>query len=405
MQESYWRRQRLRRCLPRRLQVSLSLRRLSSPFFHSLLHSRILSLLLSPLSSSLLLPYLLLSHLPSPFSPLPSPLSLPPPPFSPLPSPLSLLPSPSPLSLLPSPFSPLPSPLSLLPSPFSPLPSPLSFLHSPLGMSTTLAASHLLPSYKLLHHFLVHHLRSSPLPSPLTLSCSPPFSLLSLTLLSIVPSSPHSLTLCSPLTLSPSAPPSLSHPLLPPHSLTLYSPLTLLPFAPPSLSHPLLPPHSLTLCSPLTLPSIANADNCNISYRALPLPFLPLLTPSRPSLQPTPLLAPLYSPPLSSTNADGYNIFYRISVTLTNPGEPTSVAVTMGSDVALTLATSATWLNRTLSDAERAKLGVKLKPKVKKGKLMPRLPRFPLHSATHTKPAALWCLIAQQLISSSWVQC
>ncbi|GJP78974.1 hypothetical protein CLOP_g9231 [Closterium sp. NIES-67] len=68
-----------------------------------------------------------------------------------------------------------------------------------------------------------------------------------------------------------------------------------------------------------------------------------------------------------TNTSDDYNILYNVGVTLTDAGEPTSVTINSGADVALTVDTSgATWANHTLSDAERAKLGGKLKPKGKK---------------------------------------
>ncbi|CAI5952230.1 unnamed protein product [Closterium sp. NIES-64] len=58
---------------------------------------------------------------------------------------------------------------------------------------------------------------------------------------------------------------------------------------------------------------------------------------------------------------------------------PTGVVIKKGADVALTVTTSdAKWTNRTLSNAERAKLGDKLTPKGRKGKQPPPPPPPPL---------------------------
>ncbi|CAI6009029.1 unnamed protein product [Closterium sp. NIES-65] len=79
------------------------------------------------------------------------------------------------------------------------------------------------------------------------------------------------------------------------------------------------------------------------------------------------------------SDANDYDITYSVRVNLTDSGEPTSIVIKKGADVALTVDTSdATWLNNTLSDAERAKLGGKPKPKGKKGKQPPPPPQLPL---------------------------
>ncbi|CAI5475036.1 unnamed protein product [Closterium sp. Yama58-4] len=70
-----------------------------------------------------------------------------------------------------------------------------------------------------------------------------------------------------------------------------------------------------------------------------------------------------------------YDIYYHVRVSLNDSGEPTGVVIEIGADVALTVTTSdAKWTNRTLTDAERAKLGGKLSPKGKKGKQPPPPP-------------------------------
>ncbi|CAI5986752.1 unnamed protein product [Closterium sp. NIES-64] len=75
---------------------------------------------------------------------------------------------------------------------------------------------------------------------------------------------------------------------------------------------------------------------------------------------------------LNTTTYD-YNILYGVGVALTDAGEPTSVVIKKGGDVALTVTTSdATWTNRTVSNAERAKLT----PKGKKGMKPPLPPPF-----------------------------
>ncbi|CAI5511730.1 unnamed protein product [Closterium sp. Naga37s-1] len=81
---------------------------------------------------------------------------------------------------------------------------------------------------------------------------------------------------------------------------------------------------------------------------------------------------------LNATTND-YDIRYHVRVSLNDSGEPIGVVIKKGADVALTVLTSdATWTNRTLSDAERAKLGGKLTPKGKKGKQPPPPPPPPL---------------------------
>ncbi|CAI7792650.1 unnamed protein product [Closterium sp. NIES-53] len=77
---------------------------------------------------------------------------------------------------------------------------------------------------------------------------------------------------------------------------------------------------------------------------------------------------------LNATTYD-YDIRYHVRVSLNDSGEPIGVVIKKGADVALTVLTSdATWTNRTLSDAERAKLGGKLTPKGRKGKQPPPPP-------------------------------
>ncbi|CAI5481714.1 unnamed protein product [Closterium sp. Yama58-4] len=77
---------------------------------------------------------------------------------------------------------------------------------------------------------------------------------------------------------------------------------------------------------------------------------------------------------LNATTND-YDIYYHVRVNLNDSGEPTGVVIKNGADVALTVTPSdAKWTNRTLSDAERAKLGGKLSPKNKKGKQPPPPP-------------------------------
>ncbi|CAI5475035.1 unnamed protein product [Closterium sp. Yama58-4] len=77
---------------------------------------------------------------------------------------------------------------------------------------------------------------------------------------------------------------------------------------------------------------------------------------------------------LNATTND-YDIYYHVRISLNDSGEPTGVVIKNGADVALTVTTSdAKWTNRTLTDAERAKLGGKLTPKGKKGKQPPPPP-------------------------------
>ncbi|CAI5974509.1 unnamed protein product [Closterium sp. NIES-64] len=77
---------------------------------------------------------------------------------------------------------------------------------------------------------------------------------------------------------------------------------------------------------------------------------------------------------LNATTND-YDIYYHVRVNLNDSGEPTGVIIKKGADVALTVTTSdAKWTNRTLSVAERAKLGRKLSPKGRKGKQPPPPP-------------------------------
>ncbi|CAI5974507.1 unnamed protein product [Closterium sp. NIES-64] len=81
---------------------------------------------------------------------------------------------------------------------------------------------------------------------------------------------------------------------------------------------------------------------------------------------------------LNATTND-YDIYYHARVSLNDSGEPTGVVIKKGADVALTVTTSdAKWTNRTLSNAERAKLGDKLTPKGRKGKQPPPPPPPPL---------------------------
>ncbi|CAI7780153.1 unnamed protein product [Closterium sp. NIES-54] len=64
-----------------------------------------------------------------------------------------------------------------------------------------------------------------------------------------------------------------------------------------------------------------------------------------------------------------------VSTSTSDPGDPNSVVIKKVNDVALTVVSSnTTWTNRTLSEAERAKLGGKLTPKGKKGKKPPPPP-------------------------------
>ncbi|CAI5523277.1 unnamed protein product [Closterium sp. Naga37s-1] len=105
---------------------------------------------------------------------------------------------------------------------------------------------------------------------------------------------------------------------------------------------------------------------------APPCPFSPLPSPYRPSL---PLLTPPCPYFLSNISTNDYDIRYHVRVSLNDSGEPIGVVIKKGADVALTVLTSdATWTNRTLSNAERAKLGGKLTPKGRKGKQPPPPP-------------------------------
>ncbi|CAI7905267.1 unnamed protein product [Closterium sp. NIES-53] len=101
---------------------------------------------------------------------------------------------------------------------------------------------------------------------------------------------------------------------------------------------------------------------------APPFPLSPFLSPPYPSLS-------LLATSLSNATTYDYDIRYHVRVSLNDSGEPIGVVIKKGADVALTVLTSdATWTNRTLSDAERAKLGGKLTPKGRKGKQPPPPP-------------------------------
>ncbi|CAI5531977.1 unnamed protein product [Closterium sp. Naga37s-1] len=101
---------------------------------------------------------------------------------------------------------------------------------------------------------------------------------------------------------------------------------------------------------------------------APPFPLSPFLAPPYPSLS-------LLATSLSNATTYDYDIRYHVRVSLNDSGEPIGVVIKKGADVALTVLTSdATWTNRTLSNAERAKLGGKLTPKGRKGKQPPPPP-------------------------------
>ncbi|CAI5498001.1 unnamed protein product [Closterium sp. Naga37s-1] len=202
--------------------------------------------------------------------------------------------------------------------------------------------------------------------SPLTLSTSPHFSHLCFFFVFLSPT----------VTIDPPYPPvpRLNTRPSPPLPAPPYPSLPL-PSPPcPSLPFPTLPCPSLPLLAP-PCPSLPLLDPpCpSLPLPAPPCPSLPLLDPPCPSL---PLPA---THPLSNTTTNDYDIRFHVSVSLNDSGEPTGVVIKKGADVALSVVpSSATWTNRTLSAAERAKLGGKVNPKGKKGKQPPPPPPPPL---------------------------
>ncbi|CAI5531987.1 unnamed protein product [Closterium sp. Naga37s-1] len=116
-----------------------------------------------------------------------------------------------------------------------------------------------------------------------------------------------------------------------------------------------------------SLPLLTTYPRSNVTATNYDFAYHPPNT--RPSL---PLFATHPSPPRSNATTNDYDIYYHVRVSLNDSGEPTGVVIKTGADVALTVLTSdATWTNRTLSNAERAKLGGKLTPKGRKGKQPP----------------------------------
>ncbi|CAI7852699.1 unnamed protein product [Closterium sp. NIES-53] len=139
-------------------------------------------------------------------------------------------------------------------------------------------------------------------------------------------------------------------------------------FTPYSLNLPLL--LASCFCLLLALPLFIRLSHGQTP--APPCPFSPLPSPYRPSL---PILTPPCPYFLSNAQTNDYDIRYHVRVSLNDSGEPIGVVIKKGADVALTVLTSnATWTNRTLSNAERAKLGGKLTPKARKGKQPPPPP-------------------------------
>ncbi|CAI7792653.1 unnamed protein product [Closterium sp. NIES-53] len=160
---------------------------------------------------------------------------------------------------------------------------------------------------------------------------------------------------------------------LPHHNLvsTLFSFCTHWPNTRPSLVRPAPPFPSLP--PPCHLLRNATTTGYDSTYYVCVSP-----RPDPPSRGQTPS-PPYPSLPLRNATTKDYDITYYVCVNLTDSGEPTSVIIKKGADVALTVATSdATWINSTLSDFELAEPGSKQNPKGNRGKQSPPLPSFPL---------------------------